>query len=498
MGDLVRRAARAMGDGRHREALRFSRQALRLDPQDVEALTLSASALVMLDDMIEAESLIDTALAFQPDYLPARLRRGVLFEIAGDFQRAEQAFRWVLGREPRHGEALLRLANVEKALGRLPAALQGYGRVLEFNPDDVGALVNRGAVLAELGKPLEAMESYKRALARQAGHEDALYNLAVLYQEQGSPAAAVETYDRLLAERPGHGGALVNRAYAVKELEGVEAAIDATRAAARELPGYDKLHVNLGDLHLEAGAAGEALKVADDYLARHPANPSMLAFKGIALADVDREAAVDLLALDDLLRPVRLEAPKGYPDISAFNRDLARHVRSHPSLVRDPKSHATRSGRHSGELLVEPKGPVAGLEAAIMRAVEGYREAVPLSDAHPWTARRPGAVGLSVWGVVMETGGHQVPHIHPSAWLSGVYYPEIPPSVRDGDPGHKGWIEFGRAPGDFHGRAEPILRLIRPEEGLMILFPSYLYHRTVPLEGAAERVSIAFDVLSLN
>jgi hypothetical protein len=37
--------------------------------------------------------------------------------------------------------------------------------------------------------------------------------------------------------------------------------------------------------------------------------------------------------------------------------------------------------------------------------------------------------------------------------------------------------------------------LIRPEEGLMVLFPSYFYHGTVPLESDEVRISIAFDVI---
>ncbi len=41
----------------------------------------------------------------------------------------------------------------------------------------------------------------------------------------------------------------------------------------------------------------------------------------------------------------------------------------------------------------------------------------------------------------------------------------------------------------------PEVRFYRPEEGLMFLFPSYFYHRTVPFESEQLRVSIAFDIL---
>ena len=35
----------------------------------------------------------------------------------------------------------------------------------------------------------------------------------------------------------------------------------------------------------------------------------------------------------------------------------------------------------------------------------------------------------------------------------------------------------------------------RPEEGLIVLFPSFFFHRTIPFESAEERISVAFDVL---
>ena len=186
-------------------------------------------------------------------------------------------------------------------------------------------------------------------------------------------------------------------------------------------------------------------------------------------------------------------APDG-SDIEALNAALVAHLLAHPTLMDSPASHATKDGRHSGELLIEPKGPVAALEAMIHEAVAGYGRDDPQTAGHPFVAMRPERYQLSVWGVVLTGPGHQVPHIHPSAWLSGVYYPKVPKAVDyDGD-GQAGWIEFGRPPAHVHCRKEPRTVAYRPEEGLMLLFPSYLYHRTIPFTGDEERVSIAFDV----
>jgi len=99
---------------------------------------------------------------------------------------------------------------------------------------------------------------------------------------------------------------------------------------------------------------------------------------------------------------------------------------------------------------------------------------------------------MSLWAVVLNAQGHQVPHIHPSAWLSGVYYVEVPEIVSGSDD-HAGWIEFGSRPQHFHARSEPAVRYFEPKEGL--LFPSYIYHRTVPYDAEQRRISMAFDVI---
>jgi hypothetical protein len=40
-----------------------------------------------------------------------------------------------------------------------------------------------------------------------------------------------------------------------------------------------------------------------------------------------------------------------------------------------------------------------------------------------------------------------------------------------------------------------VTRTVRPEPGLLILFPSYFYHGTVPFEDHRHRTTIAFDVV---
>jgi uncharacterized protein (TIGR02466 family) len=102
---------------------------------------------------------------------------------------------------------------------------------------------------------------------------------------------------------------------------------------------------------------------------------------------------------------------------------------------------------------------------------------------------------LSLWGTILKAGGHQEPHIHQTAWLSGVYYARLPEKIHCNDPSRSGWIEFGQPPARYPCKAEYPLECLCPREGMLVMFPSHLFHRTIPLRGDETRISFAFDLI---
>jgi hypothetical protein len=61
-----------------------------------------------------------------------------------------------------------------------------------------------------------------------------------------------------------------------------------------------------------------------------------------------------------------------------------------------------------------------------------------------------------------------------------------------GDPEHAGWFTVGE-PQDELGVELPPRREIEPKPGQLVLFPSWMWHGTVPF-AAGERLTVAFDV----
>jgi hypothetical protein len=87
--------------------------------------------------------------------------------------------------------------------------------------------------------------------------------------------------------------------------------------------------------------------------------------------------------------------------------------------------------------------------------------------------------------------------MHPLAWLSGVYYVEVPGGL-PAEGGRAGWLEFGQPPERFQVTAPPVLRAVEPRAGRLVIFPSWFYHRTLPFASPGRRTSIAFDVMPIR
>jgi uncharacterized protein (TIGR02466 family) len=335
-----------------------------------------------------------------------------------------------------------------------------------------------------------------KALERAPDMTEAHYNLGIALQELGDYSQANSHYDKVLDAEPSHAAAALNIAYGLQQMGQLDQAVDGLERTLEIDPDFAKAAVNLADLRLQQGKPEEALKVCDSYLAKHPSSPDLLAFRAMALCDLgETKVAEKLMDFDRLVKPVTIQPPSGYSDMEAFNAALVDHVVTHPTLTFAPQSHATREGRHSGELLAEPKGPIAGLEQAIWQAAQQYRAEQGQDTDHPFLSSPPEKLTLSVWGVVMQSAGHQIPHIHPAAWLSGVYYASVPDIVEHDRDDHAGWIAFGKPPDHFHNKSTQRVEFVKPAPGRMVLFPSYFYHHAVPFEAEGLRVSIAFDLM---
>ena len=338
----------------------------------------------------------------------------------------------------------------------------------------VKILTKRSQQRACKRQPKTRRDKFSRA--RQAGR----------WQEAGRQA--IEIAPRYADGHNSLGTALV-------KADRIDDAIMSFREALAIQPQFLDALTNLALALINAGDSREAVEVTDVCLEVDPGNIEALATRSVALNEIgDTGSFHKLVDIDRLLQKSQIDTPPEFDSLAEFNDALARHVQSHPSLKFAPPEHATRGGKHSGDLLAKPKGPMSAFERIVGVSFDRYVANLPTGLNHPFLARMPSRWSLSVWGLVLPAQGYQVPHIHHSGWISGCYYVQVSEAVAEPEEGHEGWIEFGRPQSIYHTSAPPNIHLVRPEEGLMVLFPSFFFHRTIPFKAEVDRICIAFDI----
>ena len=107
-----------------------------------------------------------------------------------------------------------------------------------------------------------------------------------------------------------------------------------------------------------------------------------------------------------------------------------------------------------------------------------------------------GTLSFSAWASICRNGAYHAPHSHPDSAWSGVYYVDAgtmkPNHARSGvleflDP--RAGVEAVSAPGDPDG--EPVR--VYPESGLLVIFPSWLFHWVHPYAGESPRIAVSFN-----
>jgi hypothetical protein len=96
----------------------------------------------------------------------------------------------------------------------------------------------------------------------------------------------------------------------------------------------------------------------------------------------------------------------------------------------------------------------------------------------------------SAWSVRLNGGGFHLNHVHPEGWLSSAFYVRLPKVAS----GHEGWLQFGE-PGPPTSPKLDADHLVQPQAGMLVLFPSYMWHGTVPFAGCEKRLTCAFDIV---
>ncbi len=260
-------------------------------------------------------------------------------------------------------------------------------------------------------------------------------------------------------------------------------------------PDHQEAYRRLAIHHLHNDEPAAVLALADRIAGQDVSHTWLFASRILAhvrLGDVD--AARDQAMLERLRYTGTLPAPPGWDSIAAFNAALADEILANPALRIDRYGTASKDTVILDSLVSGGAVHARTLVDHIARTIEHHVATLAAVD-HPWLSSRPASGTLNAWGAITREHGFEHWHVHPEGWMSGVYYVAVPDAVTTGS-SDGGCIAFGIAEGlaGTEGAAAFGRTLVRPQPGLLALFPSYTYHRTYPHGQADHRICVAFDI----
>lgn len=178
------------------------------------------------------------------------------------------------------------------------------------------------------------------------------------------------------------------------------------------------------------------------------------------------------------------------PDADGMNRDLQSLILSAETEYQS-LGRSNIGGWHSRPDFLNRREPA--VSELTTRITSGLRRMI---DATAGANMFHGRLLISAWATICRAGTYHAPHSHPDSAWSGVYY------VNPGDccPDHplSGVLEFldpraavdaVTAPGDPYGEPFRVL----PQAGLLVVFPSWLYHWVHPYRGSEPRIAVSFN-----
>jgi|GEM_PF-932802 len=278
------------------------------------------------------------------------------------------------------------------------------------------------------------------------------------------------------------------RGFALRQMGLADAAIaDFEQALAMGPNFHGPLKALLRPL-AERGDPAALLAFCDGLDVQHQRNALALGYRAAALSQLGR--TVEARALIDLDRYVVWEPiapPPGYADMAAFNQALAEEILARPmAYTSDP------------DVSIDYAAPV-GLALAALRGRVRERMEAYLSRYHELGLDRaiappPDAATMRMGLTIIQADGSNRQHLHPTGYLSTVYYVRVPDSVRTAND-DRGSLQLGPCDQRTNGhRACWGERLIKPIEGWLVLFPSHVFHDVIPTRTDELRISVPMDL----
>ena len=468
---------------------------------------------------------------------------GIIYNDLGSYSKAILFFEKAIQKDEKFYHAYFNMGNAYRALNKLDDAEKSYLKSINIKNNYIEAINNLGIIFHEKKQYQKAIKLYKKVIQISNNYISAYNNLGNSLFHNGQTQEAINVFERGIDIDPENYKILTDLSNAYKAQGKLDKAINLLKQSIKINPNYAESYSYLGNLYNDMGEINKALKYFNLALTKNNKlkfinyNIAMILYKTNELKDAIKFFKKS--KYDDYEERI-LQCHYKLGEYDIFNANLKKkiNVENNSRIIASLTAHASINlnqdnnynfckdplnfihkekfkdkklindlinlikrlnikNRHqallkngiqsSGNLFDIDDYVIKKLKEIIIKHAEEYFTSYKSSNI--FIKKRPPIKKIRGWYIVMQNGGYLKPHMHEGGWLSGSIYLKIPKNNKN-----EGNIEFGLDGNEYPKKVNNFpKKIVDIKSGDIVLFPSSLFHRTLPFNGK-ERTCIAFDI----
>ena len=440
----------------------------------------------------------------EPKNADSHCKLAIALAERGDIASAIDSYRTAIQIEPNHLAASSNLGSIYRSIGNFEQAFTIFKNIVDIFPNDISAYINLGALYKQDGNLSKAERTFQKAVTLLPLNSEAYFNLGNALRYEGDVNISIECYEKAIKIKPNLVVAHYYLANALKDGQRLKEAITSysqvinlLRSPLGHSPSGEQM------FRMSVAHKAECLYEIDDRdrLRSFLKEATSLDEANIRLASLSafisnqyEEKDLYPFCVDPMSWIKKYNIKSHITNFEEFRFKLIEYLNRIPN-VWEPSNATTIKGYQTEDQLFDLQDDLLNeLEEIVRLKIDEYYDEHK-SRSSVFISRWPAIKKMKSWYVRLIQGGYQDAHMHSLGWLSGVVYLN---TIKD-PTNDEGSIEFG-----LHGYKYKVINQNIPKEryqpinGDLVLFPSSLFHRTIPIQKNSERNIIAFDLMPNN
>ena len=466
------------------QAILSFKKAIQINPAISKIHFNLGVILYKINKFKEAEISLKKAVDLKPDFVEAFNNLGITLDKLGKLNEAEITIQKAIKLNPNYAEAYNNLGLILKKSDKLEEAEINFKKAIKLKPNYAEAYNNLGLIFNNINNIIEAEKYYKKAIELKPTFEDAFNNLGTSLYIDGRLEEAQIMYDNILSLNPHNDLALYNRGHIFAKTNKFKEALkdfDLSNSQDAKVRSLTCLYA--------LGRIKEIYQRIDSEAELNIKNLNIAAFSSFISYKEKKSTSYDF-CINPMDFIIFSNLSSHLNDSNLFIDELVKELENIKTRW-EPLNRTTRNGYHSGNknnLFKMPQEKMSKLKSIIENELDAYH--LKFKDENCSFIRKwPTQKKLMSWYIILKKQGYQIPHIHPTGWLSGVIYLKVVPPLKK----NEGAIEFSLNGEHYFDKNSPKL-IHEPKAGEIVLFPSSLHHKTIPFTTDTDRIIVSFDL----